>query len=141
MSQAPTFLADRSALARLRDPVVARRFDPLVEYGLVATCAIVELEVLYSTRSGPEWTEVRKDRRAAYPTVPITEAVCQRAIEVQGELWTTGRVRAGGIADLLIAAAAEAAQITVLHYDADFDQIRAVTGQACEWVVPRGSVP
>ena len=31
--------------------------------------------------------------------------------------------------DLLIAAAAEANGLTVLHYDADFDRISAVTGQ------------
>jgi predicted nucleic acid-binding protein len=42
--------------------------------------------------------------------------------------------------DLLIAAAAEANGLTVLHYDADFDRISAVTGQRCEWVVPSGSV-
>jgi hypothetical protein len=27
-----------------------------------------------------------------------------------------------------------------MHYDADFDRIAAVTGQACEWVVPAGTV-
>jgi predicted nucleic acid-binding protein len=41
----------------------------------------------------------------------------------------------------LIAAAAEAHDLTVLHYDADFGRIAAVTGQRVEWVVPRGSVP
>jgi hypothetical protein len=30
--------------------------------------------------------------------------------------------------------------LILLHYDSDFDQIAAVTGQACEWVVPAGSV-
>ena len=29
--------------------------------------------------------------------------------------------------------------MTVLHHDADFDTIAAVTGQDMEWVVPRGS--
>jgi predicted nucleic acid-binding protein len=42
--------------------------------------------------------------------------------------------------DLLIAAAAESRGLAVLHYDADFDRIAAVTGQSCEWVVPVGSV-
>lgn len=42
--------------------------------------------------------------------------------------------------DLLIAAAAEAAGLTVLHYDADYDRIAAVTDQGAVWVVPRGSV-
>jgi predicted nucleic acid-binding protein len=44
------------------------------------------------------------------------------------------------IPDLIVAAAAEEASLTVLHYDADFDQIAKVTGQPVEWVVPRGSV-
>ena len=33
---------------------------------------------------------------------------------------------------------AERHNVTVLHYDADFDTIAAVTGQLTEWVVPRG---
>ena len=44
------------------------------------------------------------------------------------------------VPDLLIAAAAEARGLTVLHYDADFDQIADVTGQSCQWIVPAGSV-
>lgn len=30
--------------------------------------------------------------------------------------------------------------LVVLHYDADFERIAAVTGQPNEWVVPRGTV-
>jgi hypothetical protein len=44
------------------------------------------------------------------------------------------------IADLIIAAAAEAAGATVLHYDADFDRIAGVTGQAVQRIAPRGSL-
>jgi predicted nucleic acid-binding protein len=43
------------------------------------------------------------------------------------------------VADLLIAAAAEGRELAVLHYDADFDRIAAVTGQRVEWVVPAGA--
>lgn len=43
--------------------------------------------------------------------------------------------------DLLIAACAEAAGLTVLHYDADYDRIASLTNQPVQWVVPRGSVP
>ena len=42
--------------------------------------------------------------------------------------------------DLLIAAAAEAAGLPVLHYDQDFERIAAVTGQPVEWLAPRGSL-
>lgn len=45
-----------------------------------------------------------------------------------------------GIPDLIVAAAAEGAELTVLHYDSDFELIATVTGQEVEWVVPRGSV-
>lgn len=44
------------------------------------------------------------------------------------------------VPDLLVAAAAEAEGLTVLHYDADFDLIAGVTGQPVEWVVGPGSV-
>jgi predicted nucleic acid-binding protein len=44
------------------------------------------------------------------------------------------------ISDLLIAAAAERAGLTVLHYDGDYDIIAKVTGQRCEWVVPAETV-
>lgn len=48
--------------------------------------------------------------------------------------------RAVGIPDLLIAAVAERHRVTVLHYDADFEHVAALTGQPVEWVVPRGTV-
>jgi predicted nucleic acid-binding protein len=38
-----------------------------------------------------------------------------------------------------VAAAAEEHDLTVVHYDADFDLIAAVTGQRCRWIVPAGS--
>ncbi len=31
--------------------------------------------------------------------------------------------------------------VRVMHYDYDFDAIAEITGQLCEWVVPRGSAP
>jgi predicted nucleic acid-binding protein len=43
--------------------------------------------------------------------------------------------------DLLTAAAAEHHGAAVLHYDADFDHIAAVTHQATDWIVPRGTLP
>ena len=69
----------------------------------------------------------------------LTEAMFQRAVEVQGLLALRGQHRVP-IPDLIIAAAAEHAEMVLLHYDSDFDRIAAVTGQALEWVVPRGLV-
>jgi hypothetical protein len=49
-------------------------------------------------------------------------------------------VRLASGADLLIAAAAEAGGIPVLHYDEDYDRIAAITGQEVRWLASRGSL-
>ena len=133
------YLIDKSALARMKHPSVQARLAPVIAAGEAATCAIVELEVLYSTRSRDEHARTRARRQLAYRNIELTGAIFERAIEVQGLLAIQGRHRLP-IPDLIIAAAAEAARMTVLHYDADFDTIAAVTRQAMEWVAPRGSL-
>ena len=42
--------------------------------------------------------------------------------------------------DLLIAAVAEVNDLVIIHYDADYERIAEITGQPCQWVVPRGSI-
>ena len=133
------YMIDKSALARMQHGQVQARIRPIIEAGEAATCAIVDLEVLYSTRNRIEHARTRARRKLAYRRVELTEAIFQRAIEVQGLLASHGQHRLP-IPDLVIAAAAESASMTVLHYDADFDAIGAVTGQAMEWVAPRGSL-
>ncbi len=135
------YLADKSALARLPHPAVADRLGPLLEAGLIATCAMVELEVLFSTRNHPEYESVRADRRLGYEWLPMPDQVWDRALEIQRELSRRGQLRSGKIPDLLVAGTAERHNVTVLHYDSDFDRIAEITGQPTEWVVPAGSVP
>ena len=133
------YLIDKSALARMKHPSVQARLAPVIAAGEAATCAIIELDVLYSTRSRDEHARTRTRRQLAYRNVELTGAIFERAIEVQGLLATRGQHRLP-IPDLIIAAAAEAARMTVLHYDADFDTIAAVTRQQMEWVAPKGSL-
>jgi len=135
-----THLADTSALGRLHHDDVAARISPMFLGGRIATCAIVDLEVLRSARDGAEHEEIWFEWQLL-PRAPITEASANRAIEVQSELCARERHRGVPITGLLIAAAAEQAGLTVLHYDRDFDLIAEVTGQPTEWVVPRGTVP
>lgn len=71
----------------------------------------------------------------------MDQAVLDRAVEVQDLLAARSHQRGAKIADLLIAAAAEAAGLVVLHYDHDFDLIAGVTDQPAEWIVAAGSVP
>jgi len=136
-----TYLADTSALARLRRPAVAAQLVPLVEAGLVATCAVIDLEVAWSTRTAEEFDRLRADRETGYERLETHDDDWRRAFDVQSELWRNGKVRAVGFPDLLIAAVAEREQVTILHYDSDFDMIAEATGQPTRWIVPRGSVP
>ena len=132
------YLADKSALARFPVAAVGARLRPLLEEGSLATCAIVDLEVLYSSRSLAVYEEVLEERRAL-DAAPITPEVMERAIHLQHALAQRGQHRIP-IPDLIISAAALVAGLVVLHYDADFERIAAVGGAPHEWVVQQGSV-
>ena len=135
-----THLADTSALVRVHHDDVAARAESMFIGGRIATCAIVDLELLRSARTAAQHEEIWFERQLL-PRAPITEACTDRAVAVQGELAAKGQHRGVPISDLIIAAAAEQAGLIVLHYDHDFDLIAEVTGQPMEWVVPRGTVP
>lgn len=141
MAAVASHLADTSALARLHRPVVAAVLGPLIEAGLVGTCGVIEFELGWATRSATEFDLVRADREEGYEWLATHDEDWHRALGVQAELWRSGRVRAVGFADLLIAAVAEREQVTLVHYDSDYDLIAEVTRQPMQWVVPRGTVP
>lgn len=137
MAHRRTFLLDTSALQRLHVPAVAEALAQLFASGEATTCAVVDLEVLYSARSS-DYDAALAERRS-FPSAPITPAVMDRAVEIQRLLARRSQHRLP-VTDLIIAAAAESARMTVLHYDADYERIAEVTGQPQEWVVPRGSI-
>jgi predicted nucleic acid-binding protein len=141
MATVARYLADTSALARLRHPSVAEALGSLIETGLVATCGVIEFELAWATRTAAEFSELRADRDAGYEWLATHDEDWRRALEVQAVLWQGGKMRSVGLPDLLIAAVAERERVTVLHYDSDYEIIAKVTGQPIEWVVPRGSVP
>jgi predicted nucleic acid-binding protein len=141
MAAVASYLADTSALARLRHQSVAAVLGPLVEAGLVATCGVIELELAWATRTAVEFDQVRGDRDAGYEWLATHDEDWRRALDVQAALWRSGQIRAVGFPDLLIAAVAERERVTLLHYDGDYDLIAHVTGQQTQWVVPRGTVP
>lgn len=118
-----------------------RELDELAAAGGVATCAPVVMELLYSARSTTEYRAVR-DGFGRVRDCPIGPPEWDRALQVYDALAAQGpkHQRQVGHADLLIAAAAEAAGVPVLHYDADFERITEVSGIDTRWVRPRGSL-
>ena len=131
------YLLDTSVVTRLRSPEVRRRIEQLDNSGLART-SMTDLEVGFSARNGVEWDRLSTAIDAFVP-VDVEARHFDRARQVQRLLADDG-LRGRKIPDLLIAAVAEAASLTVLHYDSDFDHIAAVTAQPTEWVVPRGSI-
>lgn len=135
-----TYLADKSALTRRETrPEVRRVIEPLLLSGAIATCGVVDLELLYSASSPAIYASLAASLRAL-PRVPLTEAIIDRALEVQGLLAKRSQHRAVPLPDLIIASCAESAGLTVLHYDTDYERIGKLTGQPTQWVIPRGSV-
>jgi predicted nucleic acid-binding protein len=136
----PTFLADKSALTRRESrPEVRDALEPLLVAGEIASCGIVDLELLYSARDRATYRATAEGLRGM-PRVAVSNSCVERALEVQGMLAERSQHRAVPLPDLLIAACAEDAGLAVLHYDADFDRIAKLTGQRVQWIVPRGSV-
>ncbi len=133
-----THLVDTSVLTRLGAPSVRSVVEPLAAAGQLGRAGISDLEVGYSARNLREWDGLQ-GALAAFGLVESEARHFNRARQVQRLL--ASRSQSGRkIPDLLVAAAAEDAGLVVLHYDADFDRISAVTGQRCEWVVPAGSI-
>jgi predicted nucleic acid-binding protein len=132
-----THLVDTSVLTRLARPTVRQAIETRAEVGELGRAGISDLEVGYSARSAAEWDRLL-DALEIFELVETTSEHLRRGRQVQ-RLLASKHQRGRKVPDL-IAAAAEARNLIVLHYDADFDRIAAVTGQPCQWVMPAGSV-
>ena len=134
------FLVDKSAFTRRETRAEVQAIvEPLLLAGRIATCAIIDLELLFSDRT-PSGYQRLATALQGMPRVPINQAIMERALQIQAELARKAMHRSVPLPDLLIAACAEHHGLVLLHYDADFDRIGAITMQPTRWVVERGSV-
>lgn len=139
MALTARFLVDTSAAARMTHPEISERLRPLIEDGLVATCAVLDAEALFSARSADEYAQLRADRRDAYEYLPTDDEHWQSAFDAQSRLAQSGRHRSVGIADLLTSVLASRHRMTVVHYDSDFEIASSVLDFEHTWVVPSGT--
>jgi predicted nucleic acid-binding protein len=139
-------LIDHSVWARATDGRLRgearERFEAALAAGELWTCPPALLEMRYSARDGEQFEAIATELDAL-EHAPLTAQAARSAVTAQAEL-----AAAKGIShrvkpvDLLIAAAADAASIGVLHYDHDYDTIAAHTSLSFDsvWVAPRGSM-
>lgn len=137
-------LLDNSAWARLGSaPILGQRALELAlafEAGRVATCLPFLLEAGYSARDAGDHGRLI-DELLSLPLLPIDEGIERRVVDVQRQLARAGHHRLPPV-DLILAAIADRHRIGVLHYDSDFDLLRAKTDLDFEsvWLVPRGEL-
>ena len=128
-----TWLIDKSALVRLAASPDAAGWAARIGRGLVRITTVTRLETGYSARSGPGLrTALRQPPLSSMPVEYLTPAIEDRAAEILALLADRGQHRAPSLPDLIIAATAELAGLTVLHLDKDFDLIAELTGQPME---------
>lgn len=135
------YCVDTSAWHHSANPIVAETWSRLLQRDELGICDQVRLEILYSARSDSDYQALQEEL-AALRAITIDRLTFERALTVQRALSRRGGLhhRSVKIADLLIAASAEAAGATVLHYDSDYDRIAEVTAQPVEWIAERGTL-
>lgn len=132
------YLVDTSALTRFSKPAVAEVFEPLAAAGRVGLCSPVIYELGHSAENPNAYASLR-EKCGAYPRVPVNDADLERSLEIQAEFVRQGRHRQLSLVDAVVAAVAEVRGLTILHYDADFENAAEITGQRQQWIVPRGT--
>ena len=136
----PIYLADTSVYVLQGQHLqVRRRFETLLTEGRLAACQMTSLEYL-NNAPDPKSYETLWAALHGHRWIDVTEQAMTRALHTHRALATTSQHRHFRLPDLIIAATAELNGATVLHYDADYDRIAAITGQPVEWVAPKGSL-
>lgn len=128
-----TWLIDKSAFVRLASCPDAEEWAGQMERGRVRVSTTTLLEIGFSSRSGDQLRAfLKRPPLSVMPIEYLTPVIEDRALGVQAILADKGHHRAPSVPDLLIAAVAETAGLTVLQLDKDFELIAGVTGQPVE---------
>lgn len=130
-----SYLIDTSAAVRLlSSDAYDERWGQVLDNGLVALCDLTELELLYSARSAKDRDAKQERLRQLFSWTLMPDGIYRRAREVQQLLTDNGEHRSAGPVDLLLAATAELAGLTLLHHDRDFETVAGRTGQPTAWL-------
>lgn len=144
MTQEPPFggrvlIADTSAWVRAAHPSTRGRWAAALRARQIASCSIVQLELLYSARDREEIATLQAEQ-ALLRDVPVAVSAQRAAMGAVRDLAAAGpgqhRVP---LADALIAAAAQEAGVDVLHYDHHYDRLARVLNFSSVWIAPPGT--
>ncbi|MBO0981978.1 PIN domain-containing protein [Microbacterium sp. SD291] len=132
------YLVDNSVWGRLAqgDPAITARLRQIARApaDLLVTCPPQVLEFCHSARTADEHDAYRERIGLGFPLEHAPDE--SLVLDIQSALWSSGRVRAAGAVDILIAGYALVNDATVLAADHDFDHIAAVVDLRHEYVQP-----
>lgn len=133
-------LADTSAWQRAEHHAVAELWIAVLTEDRVVTTPPIIVELLYSSRNADDLEATERDL-ARLRSIPVTQGVARAAIGAMRDL---AAIQPGyhrvPLADLLIAAAAQAAGAAVLHYDHHYDRLARVLDFESRWIAPAGTL-
>lgn len=133
------FIADASAWWNARKPQAREGWLAALQGNQIATCPIVVMELLYSTRDADEFVAFEREL-SVLRDVAVTRSVTTGAIGALRELAHHGPYHHRiPISDALIAAAAQEAGLGVLHYDHHYDRLAQVLNFKSCWIAPPGT--
>ncbi len=122
-----------------RFPALASWFNEQVANGFVLVCDVVLLELVRLTPNESRAQEVA-GRLGAFESVEMGAELWKRARELQSLLSANGDHRRVPPIDLLIGAAAERADVPLVHYDRDYERLARVSALQHRWLVPDGAL-
>lgn len=122
-----------------RFPALAPWFNAQVAARRVLVCDLTVLELIRLAPNESRARDVTK-RLDAFESVPMGTDLWRRTRELQILLSSNGDHRRVPPIDLLISAAAEQADVPLVHYDRDYERIARVSGLQQRWFVPDGAL-
>jgi hypothetical protein len=129
-------MIDTSALAQRAHPAVIERLKACLSEG-AAVCDMVVAESLIRARSMVDLA-ARQQFFETIDVLSVDGVVWEEVFDLTGLLADGGRTVATG--DAVIGACARIHDLTVIHYDADYDTLGAAADIDTEWVVPSGTL-
>ncbi len=122
-----------------RFPALASWFNAEVKAGRVLVCDLVALELIRLTPNESRARDVAA-RLDSFESIAMGAGLWKRARELQLLLSAGGEHRRVPPVDLLLCAAAEQADVPLVHYDRDYERLARVSTLRALWFVPDGSL-
>ena len=129
------YLADTSCWHWARQPAPRAALEAELRRGTVATCAMIDAELMVSARGPRDAEDMTLERRTLH-WLSTPDEVWDEMLTTQRALVNTGRHRSVKLPDLIVAAVARRHNAIVLHCDHDYDAIAEVTQQSMRWLLP-----